>query len=344
MRTYRPDDGPEILLPLDRSLRDYAARMGELLQTLEQEEHRSQLEILRDIKTISGDLIRLRLARADFQSGTLPLEAGVKLVQGVRDMLAAAACAAVSPKAYYQARRPTVVTEYMQKVHLGQTEQGSYVVTVLSRVPPELVLGQQRLPLEPPEDPFERRVTMTLADALSAAREAADVAAVQGVLDGFEQGIARGISANLCEAIQAVGDTPVVERIDVSVAWAATRPLSRPVNSLISFPSDALPFVKEAGRLLRAIAPIEDVELRGVVTRLAKDPGANMGTVWVLGVVDSQVRHVRMDLPEPEYHMAIQAHDEERPVLCYGNLVKEGKGFVLNSPRGFTIEPSPGES
>ena len=40
---------PELLLPLRHDLDDYAERMAEVLQTLEIDEGRSQLDMLRDI-------------------------------------------------------------------------------------------------------------------------------------------------------------------------------------------------------------------------------------------------------------------------------------------------------
>ncbi|GMA59511.1 hypothetical protein C7445_12010 [Alicyclobacillus sacchari] len=331
-------DTAEILLPLDPSLGDYVLRMSEALQILESVEGRSQLEILKDIETVSGDLIRVRVQRRDVHDGTVPLEEGVKLIQGVRDLLVAAASAAVSPKPYFHSRRPNRVTEYIQKVHLGQTEQGSFVVTALSRVTPELMRGQQMLLFDDGEPPFERQVTMKLADSLVATREAAEVASSLGVFDAFEEGVERGINANLCQALEFIGDEPEVMQVDVRFSWAPIRPISRPISSYVSFPSDMLPIIKEAGRMLKAISPVEDVELRGVVVNLARELDEDAGSVVVYGFLDGQIRRVKIHLSHDQYQLAIQAHDRKQPVVCYGELVREGNGFVLKSPRGFRIE------
>lgn len=338
IRPGQGDDGAEVLLPLDRGLLDYTGRMAELLRTLELEEQRSQLEILRDLENTSGDVIRVRLDRVDITGGSVPLEAGVSLIEGVRDMLAAAACATIAPKAYFQARRPTAATEYINKVRLGQTEQGSYVVTIVSKVPPELTTGQMRLPLGPPEDPFERKVVLTLASSLGTVREAADTAAVRGGIEAFEQGVPLGVSANLCDAISAVGRDPSVNSLDIGFAWAASRPVVQSVPRLVSFPSDTMPIIWEAGRLLRETAPREDVELRGVVVGLDRGESDVEGTVTVLGVVDAQVRRVRIVLADPEYQMAVRAHGDRLPVTCYGDFAKAGKAWFLRSPRGFRLD------
>lgn len=342
----RPDQGyasPEILLPLDRSLRDFAARMADLLWTLEREERRSQPDIIKDIQNITGDLIRVRLVHADTNAGTLPLEAGVKLLEGVREMLMAAALATVSPKVYFQARRPALVAEYMQKVRLGQTEQGSYVVTILSKVPPALTTGQMKLPIGPAEDPFERKVTTTLATSLGKVREAADHAASIGGIDAFEQAIRFGVSANLCEAIATIGKDPSFNQVDITFSWATGRPPVQHLPGCISFSADIMPIIGEAGRLLRETSPIEDVEVRGVVTSLHRDQTNVHGEIIILGVADGQVRRVHVHLPEREYQTALKAHSERLPVVCYGDLAKAGKSWVLRSPRGFRIDTEPDE-
>lgn len=59
---FHTPDGTEfdITLPAKRRFGDYALRMGEVLRTLADSDGRSQLDILRDVQTITADLIRIR--------------------------------------------------------------------------------------------------------------------------------------------------------------------------------------------------------------------------------------------------------------------------------------------
>lgn len=328
-------DEYELLLPLDRTLRDFKVRMSEVLATLEQAEQRSQLEILQDLSTVAGDLVRIRLDRLDVHNGTIPLDVGVKLIESVRDLVAAAACAAVAPKPYYQARRPAQVVEYMQKVRLGQTQQGSYVVNVLSRVPPEVAVGQMQLPFAtPPEDPYERKVTTTLASGLAVARGTIDS---YGSIDDVQRIVAHGVSSNLCEALAAIGRDESVQEVDISFAWATTRPLSRSVPHSLVFPSDSIPVIGEFGRILRDTAPHEDVEVAGVVTKLERQGEQDEGTATIFGTVDGAPRKVRVYLQGADHTRAIEAYRDRLPVTCVGDLVKDGQSFVLRNPRGFML-------
>jgi hypothetical protein len=58
----------------------------------------------------------------------------------------------------------------------------------------------------------------------------------------------------------------------------------------------------------------------------------------VLGFVDEQPRKVVMELGDPEYHVAVQAHDNQNTVLCVGLLVREGRFFALKNPHSLEIE------
>jgi hypothetical protein len=46
---------------------------------------------------------------------------------------------------------------------------------------------------------------------------------------------------------------------------------------------------------------------------------------------------VRLSLQRPEYDQAILAFKEKRPIEVTGDLVKEGKSWVLREPRNFVV-------
>ena len=112
------EDGREeadITLPLQRDLGDFALRMGDVLRTLRQVERRSEPEILQDLVTTSSDLIRVRAPSREAESGSLPIEQAVAFVERARDLVLAAACAAITKRAYFATRKPTKATEYLSK-------------------------------------------------------------------------------------------------------------------------------------------------------------------------------------------------------------------------------------
>lgn len=328
----------EILLPLKRDVRDFPARIGEILQTLEVVEQRSQLEILNELATTAADVVSLRVSSVEASDGSVLIDDGVSLFQHARDMMMSAACAAVEPKAQFQTRKPKEAIEYLGKLRVGQTERGSYVVNIISRVAPTLE-SDTLFSTEPYEQsqPFERVVVQTLAKALMATRSAAEHSAISGNLEPFNNAIREGVSANLCESIVGMSNSGGEAGLSVGLRWARTRPLHGQFPREVSFSPDTMPFIEEAGRLFRDTPPREGFEVEGYVVKLAREEGEEQGTITIASLVEGKSRKINVDLSGEDYHLAVQAHDEVIPVVCYGNLVKQGGSFLLQNPHGFTL-------
>jgi hypothetical protein len=334
----RADGGAdEIVLPKRRDFGDFDLRMSEVLKTLAKTEARSQLDILRDVQTASADLVRLRAPARDAIDGSLAIDSAVSFVESARDLMLAAACAAIDKRPYFATRKAQQATEYLQRVRMGQTERGSFVLTILSPVPPTLRSEQGALfPVEPPE-PYERAVTRTLAQSLAAASAAAERAAARGDMQPFIDAVQWGVSANLCDAIVRISHVSLNEGVDVAIAWSSSRTVAAETPGRIRLQGDAIPLIEEAGRLFRETSSLDDFELQGAVISLHRPEGAPIGGVTVSGFVEGQARKVLIDLAEPDYSKAIAAHEQQAIVVCTGELVKQGRSYRLQNPRQFSF-------
>jgi hypothetical protein len=327
---------------LDRQVGDFLQRMSDLLKTLEVAEQRSQLGILRDITSTAADVVSVPANYAEAADGSMPINDGVSFTQLARDMMLAAACAAVNPRPAYLRRKPTRAVEYLNALRLGLPERGSFVLNIVSRVPPALKTATGRL-MFPVEDPFERQVTITLARALAATQQAAVSAASSGDLDSFRDAIQAGVSANLCEALAGLGAfVDMTKGLEIGFSWSRTRPAPPSVSNRVILSDDSMLVIREAGRLLRASSPQEDFELYGVVFRLERALDAESGKIVVLGFVDGQPRRITVELTAKDYDLAVRAHKERLPIICSGDLVKEGRSFTLQNPRHFAVESEDG--
>lgn len=335
-----PDgDSYEVVVPLSPTYRDFAVRMLDVLRTLEVAEDRPQPEILQDLLVTSADVIRIRLMDDELANGSVPLEEGAGFFAGARDMMLAAACAAVENRSYYPGRRPTQAVDYMRKARLGQTEHGSFVLTVISRVTPSL--SGQNSQLFEAEEPFERRVTQTLSEALLTMRSAAETAAASGRVDSFVHGVAHGISANLCDAVVQMGTHSDGDRnLEIQFTWSRSRPVPQAecVSRNILFPADVFPLLVEASHHLKETAPRDDFEAYGPVVRLERQESSPDGKVTIHCFVDGKPRKVVVGLSEDDYHDAVNAHDQQRTVRCSGRLVREGGTHRLLNATDFRVD------
>jgi hypothetical protein len=331
------DPDVEVQLPADRAFADFAERMADVLRTISEVEARSQLEVLADLKESGYDVVRLRAQTALTEIGTIALNAGVELIDHGRDMLLAAASAAAERRGFFPTRKPAAAVDYMDRVRLGRTEVGSYVVTLLSPVAPALRGGfQQALDLE---EPFDRRVVVMLARSLEALRLAANEAVTRGSFDRFQESVEDGVTSNLCTAVagmtEGLGDGG---ELAVSVSWSSVRPVTQDVPRTTRFGPDVAPIIREAARIIRAAAPVEDHHAVGFVVRLDQRPDAINGRIGVLSVgADQSTRTVFMTLEQDQYAVALRAHGDKLPVSVVGRLVRVGHLYQLDDPHDLRI-------
>jgi hypothetical protein len=326
----------EALLAMDQGLRDYALRTGELLRVLAAAEQRSEMQVYDDLLRITTDVTRIRIADPELTDGALPIEENVQIAQKARDLVLAAACAATERRAVWHTKKPEKAMEHVRTVRIGQSERGSYVITVLSRVTPLLHTQKELFETDPP---YERQVTQTLAESLLALDRAAEQAALTQEMSAFEEAVSKGVNANLCDAVAGFwGGHELRRDLEFTFTWAPARPVHGELPRRVAISADRIPVIREAGRLMRERAPVPDFELRGAVVKLARPEEATIGKVTVLGLVDDRQVRVTVELPESPYHLAVTAHDQGKALRVFGTLVKERNSYLLQHARNVNID------
>jgi hypothetical protein len=335
---HEPERGEfEVLLPLARSFSDYQRRVRDVLDTLQSVEKRHLGEVLEDLSTPNADIVRARLAPEGDLNGTLPLEDGASVFQLMRDLMLSAACAAVNPRQVYAKRKPDQAMGYLREARIGQTQRGSYVITVISPVPPALRSGDESVLFEEAADePFARKTVRTLAEAIGAVDEGVQAAASGGSIDAFVQGVGRGVSANLCEAIIGLNRGGGRSGVEFGFSWAPSRSAPSNVRPRQRIQPDAIPYLEEASRYFRQVGEVAEAEVFGVVHKLEHVSG-NAGRVTMIGTVDGERKTVWTELQGALHDLAIRAYKEVLPVRCVGELQKEGKSYHLRNPRDFRV-------
>ncbi|OWK36270.1 hypothetical protein FRUB_08833 [Fimbriiglobus ruber] len=330
----------EIVVPLNSGFRDLLSRLADVVANLAAFEDRSELAVLADLQESSADVIRIRLTQPDTADGTVGLvDSGVPLIENAPELMLAAACAAVEPRARYATKKPQDATDYVRKLRLAQSEHGSYVLKILSRVPPSLT--HQPILFGDTEEPFERRAVQTLGRALRAVRVASDQALASGKFDHFQAAVKQGVSSNLCEALLKMGGSQLKQgnELVISWTWARSRPGEKNDVREVSIPGDRLPVISEAVRLYKETTPQPEFELRGTVSQLtAKNvEGPPIGPVTINGFVEGSPRKVVVTLSEEDHTLAIEAYRKRAFISCTGDLARQGAQFVLKNPRHFII-------
>jgi hypothetical protein len=80
----------------------------------------------------------------------------------------------------------------------------------------------------------------------------------------------------------------------------------------------------------------KNLTIQGIVTHLNEN--LPQGTVTLMGVVLGKLHPIQLELSEPNYKLALQAYASRLPILCQGDLTKQGTIFWLENLQEFTLE------
>lgn len=323
---------PEIIIPRTRRLGDYAPVVAQLISIFAQTAEISETALYNDLVIADRDAVRARVSDGA-ADGSVDLNSGVSLVAGIRDTLLATACSLRNPRPLYRTGANQEANDLLRQMRLGQTEHGSFVVTLLTPAIPPPPL-EPRLP-DPATDPapLARQVTRRLDKALDAARRAAEMAS-GGDASIFPKAVQSGVSANLCEAL--VNLIEPTGMLDISITWARTLPMPT-ARQTFNFTSYDAPILRAAAQSFHSREPQPDVELFGSVQTLRRDESESDGAVTIRASVDGVVRSVRAVLTQSDYARAIRAHEQRWPVVVTGDLERTGQRWHLHGPRLVTV-------
>jgi hypothetical protein len=196
-----------------------------------------------------------------------------------------------------------------------------------------------------PEEPFERKVTRTLAAALVAVRDAAEATIASDGRDAFEAGVPQGVSADLCEGLAVLTETPTLTHVSFRIGWSPARPVRDVVGPTeVTFARDTLTVIRDGGKRLRDRTPVEDFELTGVVVGLSRPEDALSGAAVIYGVVDDRPHRVAVELYDAAWKAAHKSMGEpgvrKRSIVrCEGTLLRSSHPFKLENARNFREVP-----
>lgn len=325
----RESDEFEALVPLEAGLRDYSVRMTDLLRTLAVAEQRTEQEIVRDLTTAHVDTQYFR-THPDTPPGTIPVTDGIDALEGIRELMIAAAYSLVAdPRLVLPPRKPRQVEDFPRQVRLGPSVAGSYVLSA------EVPLGAEERAQESLFDqplPFGRRAIMRLHGMIQATRLAAEEAIEGSELSPFTDRVGEGVSTTLCRALARFGGHDRDRRFEVRFSWASAMPL--PVGTApIDFEADTVTMLAQAAedlteehRLIR-----ERAVVTGRVWRTERAGDERWIVVRGAAQIGERVRHryVWVRLDADQFTQALRAHDSGWRVRLAGVLVRSNNRTEL---------------
>lgn len=191
--------GVELLVPSDQRLGDYAVRMAEVIVSLARVEDRTATQVLRELSLPKGFAISMRVNGRIASSDSIPLSYATSLLSGFRELLWASALEVFEPTPRKRDQDTRILKRVLDRARFGQTDRGSFVVSILVSSGPDAEEGESPESLE-----FEKAVnsiTGLATDHLTGVLEVIATAAHRRSPDVILAGTARGVTRDHCLAV-----------------------------------------------------------------------------------------------------------------------------------------------
>ena len=320
----------EVLVPLHDTIGGYAAGMAEAIATMAVVEERSQLDVFADLKGAGADTIHLQAVNGHGNTA-LSLPQSSELLNDAYRMLAAAARSVDHPRFAYRGKLSADVKEFLDTVHPSPGLFHGYNLTLHSPVRPRIGEAQD---LFGEQEPFARRTTRRLAEALGHVDAATADALAEDSLEPFDHAVEFGVSANLCDSVAAMAQQS--GGIEIDVAWASVRPADPPV-ARFQFSPAAAGILEEAARSFRLNEPFLDESVTAQVVRLERNIHEFDGRAVLLYVREKRPMRLLVQFEQHAYEDVIQAFTDRATLRLDGDIYRTGNTFELREPRNLRL-------
>jgi hypothetical protein len=116
---------------MSRDLRDYRLAMYRTVECIAQFTHKSIEQVILELLNPLSDILRLRINEPKIEVGSIYVEDTIKLYDNAKKLLMATAMDIVRPQIYHIGRPENSIVEFINNCRFGQTEIGSYVVSIV---------------------------------------------------------------------------------------------------------------------------------------------------------------------------------------------------------------------
>lgn len=307
----------QVLVPMDTTRSDYTDRVLDVVEKLASFEARPAGRVLVDLLNYDADVLRYRVISSRAERGTLPLTQAIELLNGAKQSLLAAAHSAILRKRHHPRLNRTDAVQLLDACQMGQTERGSFVVTISC---PLHAPGLDQGDFVGDDRPFARRATSLLVRALTELNNAIEENRVNSVVDQTEP----LVSANLCDALLKMRPADETGTLEFMPSWASSAPMvDDSLSRSVVLSADKFTSIEDVYRQLR---PIEGTTAKPWIAFVDElkgtegEEGTREGDVVFTLFDDDELVRAKASLRAAEYQIAYEAHSPTRPLFVYGQL------------------------
>jgi hypothetical protein len=310
-----------------------------ILERIARAEQKDKRFVTNYIRYYRMDVTLLQAASEQSPSETIPLGAASTVISSARSILRASGTTAWNERSHIAGNYAKQGDSVLERARMDHTVRGPFMIPVLVPLPRTQALDTTRQGDESLElfraapEPFERRVTRTLAQSLLAVQEVIVQPEKMPTMRDLHLAVERGVSREFCTALYKILEEPSIGEFKAQFEWAPAVSAPETMPRSVELPSDAREKIEHAADILkrhrvepRSIFSGGIVELRHVVD----DP---WGYITISTVRHGRASEIRVRLRYDQYLEAMSWHSKHRAVIVEGT-VREGpnRRLVVDEP------------
>lgn len=323
----------QVTIPLDKILRDYKNAMYDAICKIAYVEKKSVEQLMLYLLNPNTDILKIRLDKKEVESGNIMLDDAIQLFDNAKKLIAATALDVINPKKVHYGRIDEPVQKFLSQCRFGQTEIGSYVVSVACPFA-ELseTEGYKQLSIFSNEEQCANSLTRKVTNRLMT-----NIATIkQEIDDGNLESLANydnPISSNFYEALNGLGVNTEDTTVEFMAEWAPTVQSNRCKYNKVSVTNDYCEPIKTIISKIKECTN-EGTEIVGKIKELKAAPvidNREYGTIVVVYVGDNaRAKSVTVKLDREDYDQAVAAHQHGKAVKVVGDLKGQVKSIMEN--------------
>ena len=331
---YKKEDlFEQVTIPLDKKLRDYKNAMYDAVCKIAYVEKKSVEQLMLYLLNPNTDILKIRLDKKEVESGNIMFDDAIQLFDNAKKLIAATALDVINPKKIHYGRIDEPVQKFLSQCRFGQTEIGSYVVSVICPfVDFPKTEGYKKLNAFFDEEQYAYSLTREVINRLMT-----NVATIkQKIDDGNLESLANydsPISSNFYEALSGLSMDTEDTIVEFMAEWSPTVQSNRCQYNRISVTNDYYEPIKTIISKIKECTN-ERTEIVGKIKELKAAPvidNREHGTIIVVYVGDNaRAKSVTVKLDREDYDKAVAAHQHGKAVKVVGDLKGQVKSVMEN--------------
>ena len=315
-------------LPTSRSLRDYGPAMYRTIKQIAQSFCKSVEQVILELLNPLSDILRLRIDEPTISGGSILFGDAINLYDNAKKLIQATAMDIISPRWRHSGQPKKSIIDFVNNCRFGQTEIGSYVVSVVCPIA-KIDDNDQiaKLPIysegEECADSFTRKVVNKLITSVQAVKEAID----QGESDRI---IRPGsypddcISVDFLKALGGINIYRSGSTLDIAAKYAPTIKNNTLDNPSVSIGSE---YYEPINALVNKDKSPQEKENEkayfGQIQSLDAPPdlaARRKGKITLVFLEDKRKTKASAILQREDYDAAIEAHKDGKTVKLMGAM------------------------